>query len=243
MTFPVSPVSESRPASPVHVPAVKGVQLRGVSKTYGRLEVLSDINLDLAPGEFVSITGPSGSGKSTLLGILGLLERPTAGSHQIDGQEVWALSDAAQSRLRGETLGFVFQGFHLLPELSALDNVARPFRFTRVGRAEARARAEAALARVDLGHRLDHRPTQLSGGEQQRVAIARALVRQPPLLLADEPTGNLPQRMWAEVLELFSDLHREGKTVVVVTHDPLVAERANRHIVLAEGRLQPLTSR
>ena len=220
--------------------ATTGVRLRGVGKSYGELEVLSGIDLDLGPGEFVSITGPSGSGKSTLLGILGLLERPTVGSHQVNGQEVWGLSDPEQSQLRGETLGFVFQGFHLLPELSALDNVARPFRFARVGRSEARERAEAALTRVGLGHRLSHRPSQLSGGEQQRVAIARALVRQPPLLLADEPTGNLPQRMWGEVLELFSDLHREGKTVVVVTHDPLVAAYAQRHIELSEGQLQTL---
>jgi putative ABC transport system ATP-binding protein len=219
-------------------PGALSVRLRGINKTYGSVKVLQDFDLDLNAGDFVAITGPSGSGKSTLLGILGLLERPDQGSHTVGEREVWGLSDAEQSRLRGSSLGFIFQLFYLLPELSALENVARPFRFTAgVGRAEALERASAALTRVGLGHRLTHRPAQLSGGEQQRVAIARALVREPSLLLADEPTGNLPQSMWSEVLGLFTLLHEEGKTVVIVTHDPLVAARATRQVQIENGRL------
>ena len=219
-------------------PTALNVRLREIGKTYGKLTVLAGITLDLNAGEFVAITGPSGSGKSTLLGILGLLERPSTGVHELGGRDVWTLPDAEQSRLRGAQLGFIFQQFHLLPELSALENVARPFRFTNVARSEARERAAQALERVGLEQRLTHRPSQLSGGEQQRVAIARALVREPPLLLADEPTGNLPQSMWSEVLDVFSALHQSGKTVVVVTHDPLVADRAHRQIRLAEGRIR-----
>ena len=219
-------------------PTALNVRLREIGKTYGKLTVLAGITLDLNAGEFVAITGPSGSGKSTLLGILGLLERPSTGVHELGGRDVWTLPDVEQSRLRGAQLGFIFQQFHLLPELSALENVARPFRFTNVARTEARERAAQALERVGLEQRLTHRPSQLSGGEQQRVAIARALVREPPLLLADEPTGNLPQSMWSEVLDVFSALHQSGKTVVVVTHDPLVADRAHRQIRLAEGRIR-----
>ncbi|THF68035.1 ABC transporter ATP-binding protein [Deinococcus sp. Arct2-2] len=211
--------------------------LRSVSRQYGALSVLQDVTLDLHAGEFVSVTGPSGSGKSTLLSMLGLLERPSGGQVFIDGQDAWALSDRAQSRLRGETLGFIFQGFHLLPELSALDNVARPLRWAGISRTQARERAQHTLASVGLGARADHRPGQLSGGEQQRVAIARAIVREPALLLADEPTGNLPQALWGEILDLFADLHARGHTVVVVTHDPLVAARAQRHVMLQDGRL------
>ena len=213
------------------------LSLERITMRYGELEVLSDLTLSLFPGEFVSITGPSGSGKSTLLGILGLLEQPSSGEYRLFGQDVWKLPDREQSRLRGEKLGFVFQQFHLLPELSALENVARPLRFARVPRSEARERAAQALSRVGLSHRLSHRPAQLSGGEQQRTAIARALVRKPELLLADEPTGNLPQSMGAEVLDLFEDLHQEGHTVVVVTHDPGVAHRTRRRVHLVDGRV------
>ncbi|GHF60494.1 putative ABC transport system ATP-binding protein [Deinococcus metalli] len=218
-------------------PAVPLASLRSVSRQYGDLSVLQDVTLDLHAGEFVSVTGPSGSGKSTLLSVLGLLERPSRGQVCLHGQDAWTLPDRAQSRLRGEMLGFVFQGFHLLPELSALDNVARPLRWAGVTRVRARERALHALEAVGLGARAGHRPAQLSGGEQQRVAIARAIVREPALLLADEPTGNLPQAMWGEILDLFADLHARGHTVVVVTHDPLVAARAQRHVVLKDGRV------
>ena len=214
------------------------VSLRGISRRYGDLTVLSEVDLDIGEGEFISIMGPSGSGKSTLLGILGLLERPSSGSHKLLGREVWTLSDREQSRLRGELLGFVFQQFHLLPELSALENVARPLRYGGSGmRGSGRALAAAVLERVGLGSRLNHRPSQLSGGEQQRVAIARALVRNPRILLADEPTGNLPQALWGEILDLFAELHAQGHSVVLVTHDPLVAARAPRHVLLEDGRV------
>lgn len=216
------------------------IHLDGVSKRYGALHVLHDVDLEIASGEFIAITGSSGSGKSTLLGILGLLERPSSGRHLMAGQDVWALDDRAQSRLRGETLGFIFQQFHLLPELSALENVARPLRFTSLPRGESLERAAQALTSVGMAHRMKHRPTQLSGGEQQRIAIARALVREPRILLADEPTGNLPQAMWSEVLDLFGALHDSGQTVVVVTHDPLVAQRTKRRIHLADGRITPI---
>ncbi|GGL20059.1 ABC transporter ATP-binding protein [Deinococcus radiotolerans] len=210
------------------------VSLRGIGKHYGSLTVLHDIHLDIQAGEFLAITGPSGSGKSTLLGILGLLERPSRGTHLISGVDAWSLSDAEQSRLRGSALGFVFQQFHLLPELTALDNVARPLRLNRRG-GDWRAEAHRMLERVGLAHRAGHRPAQLSGGEQQRVAIARALIRRPQLLLADEPTGNLPPAMWGDILELFRELNTDGHTVVVVTHDPLVARRASRNIRMEGG--------
>ncbi|GGR86870.1 ABC transporter ATP-binding protein [Deinococcus sedimenti] len=213
------------------------VSLSSIGLTYGQLPILQNINLDIRASDFMSITGPSGSGKSTLLGILGLLERPTSGRHWMAGQDVWSLRDDAQSQLRGSALGFVFQQFHLLPELSALENVARPLRFAPRSGASDRDRAAAMLERVGLADRRHHRPAQLSGGEQQRVAIARALVRQPKLLLADEPTGNLPQSMWTEVLDLFGRLNADGAAVVVVTHDPMVAAHARRHISLRDGQL------
>lgn len=205
--------------------------------TYGVLGALKDVNLEIHEGEFVSISGPSGSGKSTLLAVLGLLERPSVGTYCVNGQDAWRLNDGEQSRLRGETLGFVFQQFHLLPELTALENVARPLRFARVPPTEARARAARLLDRVGLAARAGHRPSQLSGGEQQRVAIARALVRQPRMLLADEPTGNLPQSLWADILDVFTGLNQEGHTIVLVTHDPLVAARASRHVILHDGTI------
>lgn len=210
------------------------VSLRGIGKRYGNLTVLHDIHLDIHAGEFLAVTGPSGSGKSTLLGILGLLEHPCSGTHLIQGVDVWSLGDAEQSRLRGSSLGFVFQQFHLLPELTALDNVARPLRLNRHG-GDWRTEAHRMLERVGLAERAGHRPAQLSGGEQQRVAIARALIRRPQLLLADEPTGNLPQAMWGDILELFRELNADGHTIVVVTHDPLVARRASRTIRMEGG--------
>jgi len=230
-------ITSASSSSPLTSSTVNLLSLRNASKQFGTLSVLQDVSLDIAAGEFVALTGPSGSGKSTLLGLLGLLEVLSHGRYLIDGQDVARLSDRQQATLRNATFGFVFQQFHLLPELTALDNVARPLVYAGVRARERRARAMAQLERLGLAARAHHRPAQLSGGEQQRVAIARALVNNPRVILADEPTGNLPQAAWRDVLDIFDALHREGKTVVVVTHDPLVAARAHRHVHLHGGRV------
>ena len=216
------------------------ISLHGITKLYHDLEVLSEVSLEVRAGEFLALTGPSGSGKSTLLGILGLLERPSSGEYLLRGQEVSRLSDAEQSKLRNRTFGFVFQQFHLLPELTALDNVARPLVYAGVRPHERRERAMRLLERFGLQARATHRPAQLSGGEQQRVAIARALVNDPQIILADEPTGNLPQALWQNILSILDGLHKEGRTVVVVSHDPLVAARAHRHVRLKDGRVEEM---
>jgi putative ABC transport system ATP-binding protein len=201
------------------------------------VHALAEVSLTVAAGEWVAIVGPSGSGKSTLLNLMGALDKPTSGSVRIDGHDVSSLTDERLSALRGHALGFVFQSFHLLRHLSAVDNVAVALTYRGVGRADRRARAVAALERVGLGHRLDHRPTQLSGGESQRVAIARALVGEPALVLADEPTGNLDSHTGAEILRLFADLHGEGATIVLITHDEDVAGAAPRRVHVRDGRL------
>jgi putative ABC transport system ATP-binding protein len=189
-------------------------------------------------GEMVALMGPSGSGKSTLLNVLGCLDRPTAGTLRIDGAEVAGLDDDARSALRNERLGFVFQGFHLLPRTTALENVMLPMLYDRAGRfADPAARARAALERVGLGARLGHTPEQLSGGQQQRVAIARALVMEPAVLLADEPTGNLDSENTLAILALLQGVHREGATLVVVTHEDEVAACCTRAVVLRDGRV------
>jgi putative ABC transport system ATP-binding protein len=186
-------------------------------------------------GEFVAIVGPSGSGKTTMMSIIGCLDRPTSGRYQLDGSDVGALDDRALARIRSRTIGFVFQSYNLLPGTSALENVATPLLYQGVGRRERHSRAGAALERLGLGRRLDHEPTELSGGEQQRVAIARALVTDPALLLADEPTGNLAVNQGLEVLRLFQDLHADGRTIVLITHNPEVAEVAQRRVHLLDG--------
>lgn len=201
------------------------------------VHALVDVSLTVAAGEWVAIVGPSGSGKSTLLNLMGALDKPTSGTVRIDGHDVSSLTDERLSALRGHALGFVFQSFHLLRHLSAVDNVAVALTYRGVGRADRRARAVAALERVGLGHRLEHRPTQLSGGESQRVAIARALVGEPALVLADEPTGNLDSHTGAEILRLFADLHGEGATIVLITHDEDVAGAAPRRVHVRDGRL------
>ncbi|RAY15479.1 macrolide ABC transporter ATP-binding protein [Actinomadura craniellae] len=203
------------------------------------VEALRGVDLRIAPGEFAAIVGPSGSGKSTLMHLLGCLDRPTAGSLRIGGREVAALSDAELAELRNATIGFVFQSFQLLARTSARDNVALPLVYRGVGRAERRRLAAEALATVGLGHRLDHRPNQLSGGEQQRVAIARALVGEPRVVLADEPTGNLDTRTGHEVMDLLARLNTErGVAVVLVTHEHDVAARARRQIRIRDGRVE-----
>jgi putative ABC transport system ATP-binding protein len=221
--------------------SVPVVRTRALARTYQRgaiaVPVLGAVDLELAEGEWLAVLGPSGSGKSTLLNILGLLDRSDAGVYELAGEDVSDLGDTRRAELRNRRIGFVFQSFNLLPRTSALENVAAPLLYRGIRRAARLARARDALERVGLGERVDYDPGQLSGGQLQRVAIARALVGEPALLLADEPTGNLDSRSGAEVLELFAALHRAGTTVLLITHDPVVAGRAQRRLVLDGGRL------
>ena len=217
------------------------IQADAVAKTYrmGQVDVpaLRGVHLSIEAGEFVAVMGPSGSGKSTLMNLIGGLDRPTAGSLRVADREVATLTDAELSQLRARSIGFVFQSFHLIPRLSARDNVALALEFGGdVPRRQQRQRAEERLAQVGLAERVGHRPSELSGGEQQRVAIARALANDPPLVLADEPTGNLDTATGASILELLAELNRQGRTVVVVTHDPQVASYAERTVRLVDGR-------
>ena len=221
--------------------SVPVVRTRALARTYLRgsivVPVLEAVDLELAEGEWLAVLGPSGSGKSTLLNILGLLDRPDAGVYELAGEDVSDLGDTRRAALRNRRIGFVFQSFNLLPRTSALENVAAPLLYRGIRRAARLTQALGALERVGLADRADHDPTELSGGQLQRVAIARALVGEPALLLADEPTGNLDSRSGAEVLELFAALHRAGTTVLMITHDPVVASRAQRRLVLDAGRL------
>jgi putative ABC transport system ATP-binding protein len=219
------------------------VEARDVSRSY-RLDgvsvhALRGVTLRIDQGDYLAIVGPSGSGKSTLMHLLGCLDRPSAGSLLLGGRDVAALTDGELAQLRNQTIGFVFQSFQLLSRTSALDNVALPLVYRGVRRAERRARSAAALAAVGLAHRLGHRPSQLSGGEQQRVAIARALVGDPRVLLADEPTGNLDSQSGADVMDLLGRLNSErGVAVVLVTHDPAIAARARRRIHVRDGLIE-----
>jgi len=218
------------------------VELRKVVKDYPLGETvfraLRGVDLTVLEGEFLAITGPSGSGKSTLLHLMGALHRPTSGQVLFEGVDLSNLSPHELARLRNLKIGFVFQQFHLLPRITAWENVALPMVYARVRPAERRERAMEALARVGLLEFARHRPNQLSGGQQQRVAIARALVNNPKLLLADEPTGNLDTQSGREIVELFVSLHGEGRTVVIVSHEPEVAFRAKRVVVLRDGVIQ-----
>jgi len=214
------------------------VTLRGVGRDYlGGVAALRGVDLDIDRGELVAIVGPSGSGKSTMLHVMGTLDRPSAGQVVIDGFDIAELSDRALSALRARRIGFVFQHFHLAPGVTALDNVADGLLYTGTGLRERRERAEAALRRVGLGHRLTHRPHELSGGEQQRTAIARAVVREPALLLADEPTGALDSHSGEDVMRLLLDLHQTGTTIVVITHEPGVASRLPRQVSMLDGQV------
>jgi putative ABC transport system ATP-binding protein len=202
------------------------------------LAAVSDVSFVVGRGEFVALMGPSGSGKSTLMNILGCLDRPTSGQYLLDGRDVSTLSQDQLADLRGKFIGFVFQGFNLLPRTSALDNVELPLVYTAVGETERKRRSQAALELVGLGGRARHWPGELSGGEQQRVAIARALVNDPILILADEPTGNLDSRSGAEIMSVFARLNAERKiTILVVTHDALIAGWANRLVSFQDGKM------
>jgi putative ABC transport system ATP-binding protein len=215
------------------------LRLRDLQKAYRsqRVEVcaLRGVSFDVGEGEFAAIMGPSGSGKTTLLDILGCLARPTAGSYHLAGRPAHALEDEELATLRNRHIGFVFQQFNLLARASVLENVELPLLYARVPAAERRTRARAVLDRVGLSHRLEHRPNELSGGQMQRVAIARALVTEPVLILADEPTGNLDSAAAASVMDLLTEVHAQGRTVILVTHDPGVASHADRMIRLRDG--------
>jgi len=217
------------------------LELRGICKRFSlgekQVEILHGVDIDVRAGEFVAIMGPSGSGKTTCLEILGALSRPSEGSYSFEGQPIHRLDDDSLADLRARRMGFVFQTFNLMPRMSAVRNAALPLLYAGVGRREREERARELLDRVGLGHRLGHRPAQLSGGERQRVAIARALANEPGVILADEPTGNLDEATSREILELFCELHGEGRTLVVVTHNDEVASCAERVIRLRDGRI------
>lgn len=220
------------------------IRLTGIGRSFGEqppVTALHPTDLTVHQGEYVSVTGPSGSGKSTLLHLLGLLDTPSRGRYELDGINTGALSDRDRSTLRGRRIGFVFQSFHLLPHRTAEENVVLAQVYNHVPRAERAEAAREALRLVGLEHRLDAMPTTLSGGERQRVAIARALVNRPSLLLCDEPTGNLDSANAAAVLDRFDQLHDQGYTLVVITHDPAVAARAGRRVAIRDGMLSEPT--
>jgi len=217
------------------------ITLRSISKIYktGEVEVpaLRELTLQIAQGEFVAIIGQSGSGKTTLLDILGCLNHPTKGDYWLNGAHINQLPDSELTTIRNQHIGFIFQTFHLLPRKSACENVQLPLMYAGATRIQQQDRARELLSAVGLSDRLNHHSNQLSGGQQQRVAIARALANRPALLLADEPTGNLDSQSGHEILSIFEELHRQGQTIVMITHDPLIAQRAQRRITLRDGRI------
>jgi putative ABC transport system ATP-binding protein len=217
------------------------IELAGISKVYSlggtEYAALSDVTLSIARNEFLALTGASGSGKSTMMNILGCLDTPTSGHYSLDQEEVAGLDEEQLASVRNRKIGFVFQNFYLMPRQTALDNVAQPLIYRGIAPVARREHARRALERVGLGDRTGHRPNEMSGGQRQRVAVARALVGHPELLLADEPTGNLDSRTAREIMDLFKQLHAEGQTVVIVTHDPGIAASCHRIVRLHDGRI------
>ncbi len=234
---------ETEKAQPVEAAATASlIRLAGVTKTYdaGELAVqaLQGIDLAVEKGQMVAVIGPSGSGKSTLMHIMGCLDAPSSGTYRLDGKDVSAMSGFQLAAIRNREVGFVFQTFNLLPKASLLRNVELPLLYAGLGGRERRQRAVAALARVGLGNRLRHKPSELSGGQRQRAAIARALVNAPSLILADEPTGNLDSKTGLEIIQILHDMHTHGETIVIVTHDPRIAEQCQRVVQIVDGKIQ-----
>lgn len=217
------------------------IQLSGIKKLYNvggeTVAALNGITTNIYKGEFAALMGPSGSGKSTLMNILGCLDRPTMGAYKLDGQEVAGLSDDALAITRNRKIGFVFQNFNLLSRISALENVALPLVYAGIGRKERLEKAQHFLAAVGLGDRADHQPNELSGGQRQRVAIARALVNDPHIIMADEPTGNLDTKSTREIMEIFESMHEQGRTIILVTHEPEIAACASRQLLVRDGKI------
>ena len=217
------------------------IRLRDVTKVYKlgveRIRALDGVNLEIDRGEYVAVMGPSGSGKSTLMNIMGCLDRPTSGTHELDGQLTTEMTATALARVRNERIGFVFQTFELMPRMSALKNVEMPLVYSRTGWRGRHRQARVVLERVGLADRMAHRPNQLSGGQRQRVAIARALICNPSILLADEPTGNLDTKTGSEILALFDAIHEDGQTIIMVTHETHVARHAERIVRMTDGRI------
>ena len=238
-------IAHPAPSAPEQERSAPLYRASGITRTYtqkGRIvKALTGVDLEIMPGEFVTIQGPTGGGKSTLLQLLGALDSPSSGSLLLDGRELSSASARELGRIRAEEIGFVFQGFNLIPTLTASENVDMALEPLRLDMAERRTRVAGALAHVGLDDRGDHLPTELSGGQQQRVAIARAIVKRPRVLLADEPTGNLDESMRDEILDLLQSLCAEGITMIVVTHDSAVAGRATRRLRLAKGTVQDIT--